>query len=92
MHENAVQRLAKLAAFWNEFVSTWDGPPFHVEFFDELDRINQFQREFPEASVDGVIARLELKILHTLEITFREKEIQNLPELRVEAVKRSANK
>ncbi|MDB6135177.1 MAG: hypothetical protein JWM59_3420 [Verrucomicrobiales bacterium] len=75
MNDASLSRLRALAAIWDDLARTHSHAFFNTEFFQDLERLNRFQEEFPGKSPDLLVGILEHKVLCNLSQLHSGKEI-----------------
>lgn len=75
MSDASLNRLRALAAVWDDLARTHAHAFFNAEFFQDLERLNRFQEEFPGKPADMLVAILEHKLLRALSQRYSEREM-----------------
>ena len=74
--------LRDLSRLWDEFAVNNSKEPFQIRFFQELEKLNRFQVDFPDKSPALPFKALEIKVIHTFRQEFPADEIlKALPRL-----------
>lgn len=78
MSDAFLNRLRALAAIWDDLARSHSHAFFNVEFFQDLERLNRFQEEFPEKSADLLVGILEHKVLQAISRRHSEEAMRQV--------------
>lgn len=73
--ENTKTGMWRMAVLWNELAARHSRPPFHTEFFRDLDYLNLIQENPCDDRLAILIKMLRSKVLHLLELNFARADV-----------------